>query len=86
MIEFHDIPETHTAILNGSDDRLNELLSSPEVSLTEKNSVGQTALHLAVYDTNIIKTLLRNDELSRNINAKDNLGHTPFEYATVLSN
>lgn len=72
--------------MNGSDEGLNELLSSPEVSLTETNPLGQTALHLAVCDPDLIEILLQNDDLSRHVNTEDNLGRTPLEYAIVLSN
>ncbi|KAH7118575.1 hypothetical protein B0J13DRAFT_458317 [Dactylonectria estremocensis] len=77
---FADMTNLHTAALAGSADYAEQLMAS-SVKHPE-NPLGQTPMHLAVHNLELIRALIRH---GYDINASDLQGLTPLAYAATLN-
>ncbi|KAL2830500.1 ankyrin repeat-containing domain protein [Aspergillus cavernicola] len=78
---FGGLSILHEAILRGSVAAVTSLVSWPSSALSERNFLGQTPLHLAVSELEILKVLL---QAGHDVDAVDKEGRTPLMYAAAM--
>ncbi|KAL3459196.1 hypothetical protein BJX64DRAFT_206727 [Aspergillus heterothallicus] len=79
---FGGMTNLHDAVLTTSKEVVESSVTRSPALLNERNFLGQTPLHLAVSDVNLVKILVR---AGHDIDALDRHGRTPLMYAAALA-